>query len=93
MYDDDEDSGSDQRLGAVMYSVMFAAYLLTLAILALCGVSYIYFFAVLLAGFPVSGVYLSMVQGIQMRKQTLADVTPEPHYRTKNDAGLDVIEL
>jgi small neutral amino acid transporter SnatA (MarC family) len=96
-YDDVEDNGSNQQVGAVVYSIMFAGYLVTLAVLAILGVNFIYFFAILLAGFPVSGIYLSMVQGIRMRKQNLAQYEPqtntEPIVRTKNDQGYDIIEL
>jgi small neutral amino acid transporter SnatA (MarC family) len=94
-YEDENNSKSDSTLGAVTYSIMFAAYLLAITILALCGVNFIYFFAVLLAGFPVSGVYLSMLQGMRMRRENLARIQEEQKepVRTKNDAGYDIIEL
>lgn len=95
--EDVADDRSDHSTGAIMYAVMFAAYLFILAVLAICSVNFIYFFAILLAGFPVSGIYLSMVKGIQARKQALAEIhaeqsKPEP-VRTTNAQGYDVIEL
>ncbi len=91
----EQNENTTQSLGAVTYAVMFAAYLFVITILALCGVSFIYFFAVLIAGFPVSGVYLTALQGMQMRRQNLARMQEEQKepVRTKNDQGYDVIEL
>lgn len=94
-YEEESETNTNQSLGAVTYAVMFAAYLFVITVLALCGVDFIYFFAVLIAGFPVSGVYLSALQGMRMRRQNLArtqEDRKEP-VRTKNDQGYDIIEL
>jgi hypothetical protein len=79
---------------------MFAAYLLALTVLAICAVSPFYFFAVLLAGFPVSGLFLSGVAGMKARQDSIAEhvYRPEPTSKSPaepvvNDQGLPVIKL
>lgn len=96
MEDDVDVNGSDRAkfYGAVAYAIMFAAYLTSLTILSILGVSLWYFFAILVIGFPVSGVTLSLLQGFQMqRAANTVPVEPPTPVRTKNDAGLDVIDL
>lgn len=77
---------------------MFAAYLIALTVLAILSVNFIYFFAVLLAGFPVSGLYLSAVTGLKARRERIADevqYNPEPGrlVETTNDQGLPILKI
>lgn len=57
------------KLGAIVYAAMFTVYIGAIVLLAILGVSYVYFFAVIVAGLPVSGVTLSILQGSNWLKQ------------------------
>lgn len=81
---------------------MFAAYLLALTVLAICAVNPFYFFAVLLAGFPVSGLFISAVAGMKEHQKALAEHAPrynpepvrhKPAEPVVNDQGLPIIKL
>lgn len=63
-----EETDKPDKIGAIVYAVMFAVYISAMVTLSIVGVPYIYFFAILIAGIPVSGVTLSLLQGASWLK-------------------------
>lgn len=98
MYKDELDQ--PDKLGAIVYAAMFTVYIAALVVLAIIGVHFAYFLAILIAGIPVSGVTLSLLQGFNWLKQqnstvpveeSTATATFNPEYT--NESGLPVIRM
>lgn len=64
-----DETETPDKLGAIVYAAMFTVYIGAIVLLAIIGVPYVYFFAVIVAGLPVSGVTLSLLQGSNWLKQ------------------------
>jgi len=92
---DVEDSGSDSDKSATVYAIIFSVFLVVIAVLALAGVNYIYFFAVIIAGLLPLQALAGMSKPLRAKKSTPepVELEPGPAVQTKNDAGLDVIKL
>ena len=92
-----DESTRPDRLGSIIYLLMFAVYVTAMVVLALNGIGLLYFFTIALLGFPVSGVSLSLLQGsLWLKKQNsgekaATDTVARSEY--VNEAGYPVIKL
>lgn len=99
MYDNVDTRGSDLKKGAVAQAIVFAAYLLSLTVLAILAVNVWFFLIIAVAGLPATGIF-HIIEGhtrqIRWEKEYAAeqaDTVPIKAERITNDDGLPVINL
>lgn len=99
MYDNVDTRGSDLKKGAVAQAIVFAAYLLSLTVLAILAVNVWFFLIIAVAGLPATGIF-HIIEGhnrqIRWEKEYAAeqaDMVPIQAERITNDDGLPVINL
>ncbi len=106
MYDNVEVSGSSQRSnGTVAQAIIFAAYIVSLTILAILAVQPVYFFAVVVVGLPATGVIQFLQSELRARRwvkleqkqneivQPIAQNVPIQAESATDSAGNPVIYL
>lgn len=98
MYGNVEASGSDLKKGAVSQAITFAAYLLSLTILAILAVPFVYFVVIAVVGLPATGLAPVIAAHLETKRHEKAYAeaqTEQPIVmeRITNDDGLPVIKL
>lgn len=102
-YDNVETCGSDRK-GAVAQAIIYAAYLISLTILAILAVPAVYFIVVAVVGLPATGIVPVIAayfttrrhEKAYEREQKVLAEHPEEVMRVErivNDDGLPVIKL
>lgn len=98
MYDNVEDSGSGQKKGAVSHAIIFAVYIVSLAILAILSVPFGYFFVIAGVGLPATGLFRLIQEELRARRwaKLQANQPAEESIRPQSatdSAGNPVIHL